>query len=103
MTNPLARNTDPQTSHDAPGSKEQRQTVRDAVLKIFEHYQHLTDEELVSVYIADRAVLGFPSSSPSGIRTRRSELVAQGLIELDGRIRITQSGRRALVWKLADQ
>jgi hypothetical protein len=57
----------------------------------------LTDEELV-----ERMVYLFPSFnfSPSGLRSRRSELVEAGWVEDSGEKRPTRAGRPAIVWRV---
>lgn len=90
-----ARATDPATSHEAAASIQPKAStrIRDEILQAFSRYGPMTDEE-----IADH--LSWLNASPSGMRTRRAELVAAGLIEqhsADGR---TSSGRRCAVWQL---
>lgn len=100
MSKPLARKTDPITSHLAPGSKASRATIADAVLKTLKKYRRgLTDEQLVEVYAS---ITKAPKATPSGIRTRRAELVAAGLVEMvEDREGVTATGRRAKVWRAA--
>lgn len=97
---PLARTTDPMTSHLAPSGKAARATIADAVLKTLKkHRRGLTDEQLVDVY---RALPKAPKATPSGIRTRRAELVAAGLVEMvTDREGVTETGRRAKIWRAA--
>lgn len=56
------------------------------------------DAELVDAYLHEYTDL--PQQSPSGIRTRRSELTVAGKVEDIG-LRVTlDSGRDAIVWSL---
>lgn len=89
-----ARTTDPQTSHDAAGSVQNENTIRYWVLKLLDRPR--TDVELVEVYGNMKYA---PRASESGIRSRRAELVADGLVEAtDKRVKLP-SGRNAIVWK----
>jgi hypothetical protein len=105
MTNPTqahARNTDPQTSHDAAASVRVTAGQRE-VLEIFELLHRATDENVARKHEA-RCLLGtaYASLSPSGLRTRRSELVRLGKIR-DSGVRWTMaSGRKAVVWEVCD-
>lgn len=92
----LARTTDPPTSHEAAASLSQIHITmtRQHILDILDKNRDgLTDEQ-----IAERFTMPF---TPSGIRTRRSELVAGGLVVDTGRKALTRSRRRAIVWSLA--
>ena len=90
-----ARRTDPETSHEAAASIEGLTARRQAVLEVLRRYGPLTDEELVGIYEEKRVL---PPQSPSGIRTRRNELVRAGLVEATDILRTTVSGRRAKTW-----
>ena len=100
---PRARSTDPQTSADAARSVTGLRPKQEAVLYVFRAYGPLTLEQLVQRY--DRARkerylnLGLPQQSPSGIRTRCSELVAMGLVRDTGERRKMSTGRMAIVWE----
>ena len=89
-----ARSTDPQTSHDAAASLSSAESalIRARVLMLL-RVQSSTDERLVDEF----ARHGW-AGSPSGIRTRLSELVEAGhVVATDDRQR-TRSGRAAIVW-----
>lgn len=96
----LARSTDPSTSHAAAESVTELTVKQAAVLRCLGLYENgLTDQSLVMLYQHHaRSSDLYPYQSESGIRTRRSELVAQGLVRDSGRRRTTDSGRQAIVW-----
>lgn len=90
-----ARRTDPSTSRLAAGSVRVRESQR-AVLALFVSGP-ATDEQLW-----DRTFSRSVRISPSGLRTRRSELVAVGLVRDTGRKERLSSGRMAIVWEACD-
>lgn len=90
---PRARNTDPETSHAAARSVTGVTERQRALLALFRHFGPMTDVEIAENYPAS-----FPKQSPSGLRTRRAELVEQGLVRWDGFTRTLPSGREARVW-----
>jgi len=95
---PHARNTDPQTSHDAAESVRSLTATKAALLNIL--YRALTDDELIDrYYIYVDAGLA-PMASPSGIRSRRAELTREGLVEVTGETRKTASNRSANVSRI---
>ena len=98
---PLARTTDPVTSHEAGASVKNITATQQAILDIFtSHSIALTDESLVSIYKRGTAH-GLPYASESGIRSRRAELVKLGkLCDTGLRIKL-YSGRNAILWGLA--
>lgn len=100
---PSARLSDPSTSHEAAASVADVRKSQAAVLGVLAFVGRSTDEQLVSEYAM--AVETFPDTtprqSPSGIRTRRHELVQQGLIADSGERVKMASGRYAVVWELA--
>ncbi len=91
---PRARSGDPDTSHEAARSAAPAAgSIRANVLEVLRDSKPLTDEELVASF-RRRGLAG----TPSGIRTRRSELVAQGRVvryPIDGE---TAAGRRSARW-----
>lgn len=96
-----ARHTDPDTSHDAAASVKHIRISQRCVLAVLRTHSPLTDEELVTMYEdARRRFQVFPPQSPSGIRTRRAELVKQGLVEYTGTKRPLASGRMAQTWQV---
>lgn len=97
-----ARTTDPETSKAAVATvtKATLNQKQDAVLEALRRLGgRACDQELIDfydgLYCSD-----LPSQSPSGLRTRRSELVAMGKVDDIG-LRVTlASGREAIVWSL---
>jgi hypothetical protein len=100
MTEPhaVARHTDPWTSHQAAASVDQIRESQKALLTLFRICGHMCDEEIAAHYEEYREAFEFPRQSPSGLRTRRSELVDLGLVVNSGQVRRTSSGRRTIVW-----
>jgi hypothetical protein len=97
---PVARRTDPTTSHAAAASVDLRDSHR-AVADCFEAYVELTDEELLRVYRQRQVSHVYPAQSDSGLRTRRRELVDLRVLENSGRKARMETGRLAIVWTLA--
>lgn len=94
---PRARTTDPHTSHAAAASVKRRRSaqVRGIIAALLKTYGPMTDEDIAEWYAdQDHA----PVSSPSGLRTRRSELVTLGEVVDTGERRRLASGRLAIVW-----
>lgn len=92
-----ARSTDPDTSRAAAASVTGIRATQQAVLELF-RVAPMTDPEM----IAKARALGLPQSE-SGLRTRRSELVNQGLLADTRDRRRTPSGRQSIVWGLAGE
>ena len=90
---PVARRDDPQTSWDAARSIDSLTARQEAVLAELRTWGPQTDEQLVA-RIRDQ--------SPSGVRTRRSELVERGLVQDSGHRERSSSGRQMIVWKATD-
>ena len=68
------------------------------MLKILTEYVALTDEALVQVYAYRMSAHGWGMASPSGLRSRRNELVREGLVVEVDRLGRTSSGRKAIRW-----
>jgi hypothetical protein len=100
-----ARRTDPPTSHAAARSiaSEKIRASQKAILMLLEARGPLTDEEIATRYAQTSRMLPdhFPPQSPSGLRTRRSELHQAGYVIDTGEQRKLKSGRWAIVWGLA--
>src|SRR5690606_39258978 len=93
-----ARRTDPETSHAAAASLtvDTLRVTQAAVLRFIQENGSMTDVALVEDY--PQHADDYPRQSPSGLRSRRAELVAGGLVEDPGqRVRL-ESGRQAIVW-----
>ena len=86
-TAPLARRTDPETSHQAP-SIPHLSTLQAAVLAEF-HGGPMTDDQLVQ---------RFPLHDPGTVKKRRTELTRAGLLRDTGARGTTRRGRAAVVW-----
>lgn len=100
MTTALARNTDPSTSHEAARTVRRRlcEQVRAEVAALLEKYGPLTDEDIAEWWTDPVLGATLPVVSPSGLRTRRAELVTAGKVVDTGERRRLASGRRAIVW-----
>lgn len=74
-----------------------------AVYHVLRHYGTMTDTDLVAQYATLIKHLHrgyrYPAQSPSGLRTRRSELVRKGYIIDTGQRVQLPSGRKAAVWQ----
>lgn len=94
---PHARLTDPNTSHSAASSVQNITETQQAILQLLTLHP-MTDQELVRWY---QNQLIAPRASESGIRSRRAELVEQGLVKDTGERKKLESGRSAVVWTAA--
>lgn len=61
----------------------------------------MTDEALIAAYREDYRQGTVSKQSPSGLRTRRSELVKAGLLRDTGERRKGSTGRSMIVWAAA--
>ena len=96
---PRARLSDPETSHKAAQSVSDVPRAQRAVLFILDFLGASgTDEAIAGVY---EQFPGLPKQSPSGLRTRRKELVDLGLVVDSGRRLPLDTGRLGIVWTLA--
>ncbi len=95
-----ARREDPDTSKAAAESVKDITAKQKAVLRLFLNAAG-TDEEIAIRYNACRESFGLPVQSPSGLRSRRSELVHLGYLKDSGVRKETMSGRWAIVWMKA--
>jgi len=91
-----ARNTDPETSHEAAAKVTLKVgSIRWLVLQMFEAHGQMCDGELcrrVPFYLGE-----------STARGRRAELVTAGYVEpVPGVYATTESGNRTKVWRLTD-
>lgn len=101
---PRARPTDPATSHAAAKSLRAQELRRnlEAVLSLIEKHGPMDDVELVDRYVEAVAAETLHVQSPSGIRTRRHELVEAGRLRDSGRKTRLETGRYAIVWELPE-
>ena len=100
MNGPIARLTDPETSHAAAASVNIATLphVKQAILTLYAVCGPMTDDELREVW--DQRMLSTPIS-PSGLRTRRRELADAGVVRDSGQRRTLPTGRSAIVWEAA--
>lgn len=101
VTTPRARMDDPDTSHGAAASVRAVSVTQDRILNILRMYGPLTDEQILAWYDTRRAVTGWPEVSPSGMRSRRAELVDQGRVRAAAEKGTTVSGRSCHKWEAA--
>ena len=108
----VARRTDPRTSHQAAASvteigQSQQDVFEVSTTKAILDGQHriaALREMGVSAsceHLPEECAVryrGIPQP-PSGLRTRRSELVELGKVRDSGQRRVFRSGRRAIVWE----
>lgn len=86
-----ARNSDPITSLEAADSVFDITGAQTKVLEAFRRHGPMTDEQLFALGLG---------LSPSGTRSRRSELVDRRLVEDSGMKTVTASGRRTIIWQV---
>jgi hypothetical protein len=95
-----ARTSDPDTSHAAADTviDPNKGTYRRIISLIRLRRDGLSDEQLFDLWSEARDA-DYPPISPSGLRSRRSELTRHGLIVPGGEGR-TRAGRRCTLWRL---
>lgn len=93
-----ARTGDPETSHAATAAltEDTLRASQAAVLRFIRTNGPMTDVALVEDYPQHSE--GYPRQSPSGLRSRRAELVTGGLVEDTQKRERLESGRQAVVW-----
>jgi hypothetical protein len=89
-----ARHSDPPTSHMAASAVNVGLSQM-LVLSIMQRLGEATDEQIL-----EAATLFKQTITPSGARTRRSELVKAGFLKDSGRKGVTKSGNKTIVWEL---
>ena len=94
---PNTRTQDPSTSHQAEKSVTGLAESYRIILDLYRSFGPMNDETLLKTWRAT----GKKPASDSGIRSRRSELAATGLIVDSGDRMKMASGRNSIVWKLA--
>ena len=92
-----ARRADPETSHAAAAgiSTNQIRESQKEVWALFRHHGSKTDRDMV--YKAARENI---CQSPSGLRTRRDELVTMGKLQDSGQRTMYDGNRKHIVWEL---
>lgn len=99
---PKARITDPHTSHEAADSVKNLTQTQMGILNVLTKLRRpAADEEIIYQYQIQVRLGLLPRASESGIRSRRSELVAYGKVVAAGLGR-TASNRKTVLWGLAD-
>lgn len=96
-----ARTTDPLTSHEAAASVTNVEKTKLGI-KYLLMVSAKTDQELVKAYAEGSELGKWPHASESGIRTRRAELVAEGIVEATGERVKLASGRFANTWRMTE-
>lgn len=98
-----SRPTDPDTSRQAAASLKGdkiRETQRQ-ILNVLERFGPSCDEDIQTYFRQLASLEGWPPQSPSGLRSRRAELVDAGLVIDSGERSRTSSGRQTIVWTLS--
>ena len=95
---PHARLTDPGTSHQAADSVGNLTETKKAIFYILKYPR--TDAELIDSYNNLVQRNEAPRASESGIRSRRAELVQDGLVTDTGHRAKSPSGRNMIVWAI---
>lgn len=93
----VARRTDPPTSHAAAASVTNLRASHRRVIQLFRTYGPMTDAEALEAAISDGWHV-----SPSGLRSRRSEVTpprGRGIRD-SGKKRKSEFGQEAVVWEL---
>lgn len=90
---PTARRSDPDTSHAAADSVTRVRATQVEILRMLNAGGPATDEHLARQWACGPV-------SPSGLRTRRAELVALGLAMWNGDKERMATGRMARVWEI---
>lgn len=94
-----ARNTDPQTSHDAAKSVRHVSETQAAILAILRE-SPMCDEKLVEQFHLWTSHGRFAPASDQSIRSRRAELVRLGFVEYAGFDERMSTGRYGRVWQV---
>lgn len=101
LFSPAWREDDPDTSRQAAQSisKANLSASRQAILELFQKYGSMIDEDLSARYAILASEGSAPFLSPSGLRSRRSELCQSGYLVDSGERGKTHSGRASIIWK----
>jgi hypothetical protein len=92
-----ARSRDPATSHSAAASVTNANSARLRGLVL----EFLTQKSMNDCELVKRLLAANPQYSPSGVRTRRAELVAAGKVRSSGLRQRLVSGREAIIWEIS--
>jgi hypothetical protein len=95
---PHARLTDPDTSHQAAESVDNLTETKKAIFYLLKY--PMTDAMLIESYRMLVNINEAPTASESGIRSRRAELVDDGLVMDTGNRLKSPSGRNMIVWAI---
>ncbi|WP_022891225.1 hypothetical protein [Agromyces subbeticus] len=104
MPAPIARPHDPETSWNAAEAQttSRRQLVQAAIVTLINNHGPLSDERLVDLYEAHCFMHpSVPPATPQNVRTRRSELVAEGKVRAASQRGRTRTGSTCQLWTLA--
>ena len=94
-----ARISDPETSLEAAESL-RREKIRRSQMQVYEALLDcgpMCDTRLQEALAAEGIHM-----SPSGVRTRRSELVEKNMVEDSGKRTVLFSGRRSIIWRVKE-
>ena len=99
----VARRGDPWTSWAAARSVDPATVTAThrAILSLLDKEGPMTDERIALTYAYWSGLVELPKQSPSGLRTRRKELVDAGLVRDTGATARLATGRQGIVWGLA--
>lgn len=97
------RESDPLTSRDAAAkqTRANSEIIREHIVRLLKLYGPMTDEEIEARYRTGREAAPslYPNASPSGLRSRRSELRAEGYVRATAEKRPTRLGMASIVWE----
>lgn len=98
MNEHRSRTTDPETSKEAGRKVTNLRASQALVLNMFRAYGEMNDKDLLDRVHATQRDLGLTKvMSPSGVRSRRAELVTLGKVKDTGH-RENVDGRNVIVW-----
>lgn len=100
-----ARLTDPETSRQAARSisRDKMRKTQRQIIEVLTRFGSACDEDIQIYFSQLSDVESWPLQSPSGLRSRRAELVKAGLIVDSGERSKTSSGRQTIVWELKNE
>lgn len=96
-----ARHTDPETSHEAAASIES-ESIQLTQLRVLHCLDTIGPQDDIGIAQWFRYQDHRWKASPSGLRTRRSELVARGLVRFSGHYGKSASNRRTRIWEITE-